>query len=134
MASNQESRTEFAPDGSGLSPEDKREREMRANEPARPDGSGAFQDDKSEDAPISTWLREFFGRPEIQRFMQDTKNTAEKAGVDVNRVSEVAGNAKDSAQGWLERLETQAREKPLQTLAMVFGVGLLLSRVGRSRR
>jgi hypothetical protein len=134
MASNQESRTEFAPDGSGLSPEDMKERELRANEPARPDGSGAFQDAKGEDAPISAWLREFFGRPEIQRFMQDTKETAEKAGVDMNRVSEVAGSAKESAQGWLERLETQAREKPLQTLAMVFGAGFLLSRVGRSRR
>ena len=134
MASNGESRSEFAPDGPGLSTEDMKDREMRANEPARPDGSGAFQDDKSSDAPVSAWLREFFGRPEIQRFMQDTKQTAEKAGVDVNRVSEVAGSAKESAQGWLAQLESQARTKPLQTLAMVFGAGFLLSRVGRSRR
>ncbi|NJK45502.1 MAG: hypothetical protein HC933_15615 [Pleurocapsa sp. SU_196_0] len=111
-------------------------RAMQENEPARPDGSGAFRDHTTDDdgAPISAWLREFFGRPEVQRFMQDTKQSAEKAGIDMNKVQDVAQDAKKSAQGWLEKLESQAREKPLQTLAMVFGAGLLLSRVGRGRR
>ncbi len=113
------------------------ERERNLNEPARPDGSGAFRDVQSEDAPISAWLREFFSRPQVQRFMEDTKgtvkDTAERAGVDVHKVEEVAGSARATAQDWLGKLESQAREKPLQTLVLVFGAGFLLSRLGRGR-
>jgi hypothetical protein len=108
-------------------------REAASNEPARPDGSGAFRDHHEDDAPISAWLREFFSRPQVQRFMEDSKQTAERAGVNVDKVKDVASDAGRSAQGWLEQLENQAREKPLQTLAMVFGAGFLLSRIGRGR-
>jgi hypothetical protein len=109
------------------------ERERNINEPARPDGSGAFRDHKDEDAPIAAWLREFFARPQVQQFMEGTRSSAERAGVNVEKVQEVAGSAKDTAQGWLAKLEEQAREKPLQTLALVFGAGFLLSRIGRGR-
>lgn len=131
MASKKHDDSELHGDAAKLTEAELETRAMNANEPARPDGSGAFQDHATDDAPISAWLREFFSRPQVQQFMEDTRSTAAKAGVDVDKVQEVAGSATKSAQGWLERLENQAREKPLQTLAMVFGAGFLLSRIGR---
>lgn len=131
MASNRNDNAEFHGDDAKLSAAELEARAANLNEPARPDGSGAFQDHASDDAPISAWLREFFSRPQVQQFMEDTRNSAAKAGVDVDKVQEVAGSATKSAQGWLEQLENQAREKPLQTLVMAFGTGFLLSRIGR---
>jgi hypothetical protein len=127
--------SDFGAAGQGLNEEERAARAAQMNEPARPDGSGAFRDHTADDdAPLSAWLREFFARPQVQEFMQNTKQSAEKAGIDMDKVQDAAQTAKHSAQGWLEKLEAQAREKPLQTLAMVFGAGLLLSRLGRGRR
>jgi hypothetical protein len=126
--------SDFGAAGRGLTEEERLAREAQMNESARPDGSGAFRDHTSDDVPLSAWLREFFARPEVQKIMDNTRQSAEKAGIDMNKVQDVAQTAKSSARGWLEKLESQARKKPLQTLAMVFGAGFLLSRMGRGRR
>lgn len=131
MASKKHDDADFHGDDAKLSPAELEARAANLNQPARPDGSGAFQDHAADDAPISAWLREFFSRPQVQQFMEDTRSSVAKAGVDVDKVQEVAGSATKSAKGWLEQLENQAREKPLQTLALVFGAGLLFSRIGR---
>ena len=84
---------------------------------------------QTDDTPFSTWLRNFFARPEVQNLI-----VAEKAGIPVDQAAEVADAAKRSATGLLEKLELQTRAKPLATLAVVFGAGLLLSWMGRGRK
>ena len=89
---------------------------------------------QTDDTPFSTWLRDFFARPEVQNLMMDGKETAQKAGIPIDQAAEVADAAKRSAAGLLEKLELQTRAKPLATLAVVFGAGLLLSWLGRGRK
>ncbi len=89
---------------------------------------------QTDDTPFSSWLRNFFARPEVQNLMTDGKQVAEKVGIPVDQAAEVADAAKRSAVGLLEKLEVQTRAKPLATLAVVFGAGLLLSWMGRGRK
>lgn len=93
-----------------------------------------LSDTQSQETPISSWLRDFFARPEIQNAMFDGKQTAQKVGIPVDQAAEIADAAKRSAEGWLEKLEIQTRAKPLATLALVFGAGLLVSWLGRGRK
>jgi pantoate kinase len=93
-----------------------------------------FENTSDTQTPISSWLRDFFARPEVQNFMVDGKQTAQKAGIPVEQAAEIADAAKRSAEGWLEKLEIQTKAKPLVALAVVFGAGLLVSWLGRGRK